>query len=107
MCSVAGAADLRSESSAIAALPIIGFRFSSRWSSSQRDFFSTGTPPSLAIWRHSPTRISSSTLLIVATCETHRIHLSQHPVLQPDGDYVLHRVQDLVPKGAKRPAFSS
>src|SRR5215831_2280228 len=43
------------------------FRFSSRFSSSQRDFFSTGARPSRAMRRASPARTSSSALFILAT----------------------------------------
>src|SRR4029077_8998520 len=30
------------------------------------------------------------------------VNLAEHPVLQAPGDHVLHRVEDLVPGGAKR-----
>jgi hypothetical protein len=43
------------------------FRFSTRLSRSQRDFFSSGVRPSLAIRRDSPARTSSRALFIFAT----------------------------------------
>ena len=38
---------------------------------------------------------------ILDLIDADRIDLSQHPMLQPEGDDVFHRVEDLVPGGAK------
>ena len=38
---------------------------------------------------------------ILDLIDADRIDLAWHPVLQPDGDDVFHRVEDLVPGGAK------
>jgi hypothetical protein len=66
---------------------LFSFRFSSRLSRSQRDFFSSGVRPSLAMRRDSPARTSSRALFIFATIwKRSRIcRASEHFSLVPRG----------------------
>jgi hypothetical protein len=43
---------------------------------------------------------------ILDLIDADRIDLAQHPVLQPEGDDLFHRVEDLVPGGARASAVS-